>query len=92
MILNAKTWGVSHIANPFPHITQDLLEALASSYEDSGFQQQVAKLCRDTRWRKEDFMRHLPKAFGGRRARGSRPGRVPWTVEPCLEAILGSVG
>ncbi|CAK9025214.1 unnamed protein product [Durusdinium trenchii] len=40
---------------------QDLLEALASSYEDSGFQQQVAKLCRDTRWRKEDFMRHLPK-------------------------------
>eukprot|EP00913_Durusdinium_trenchii_P002943 g2730.t1 len=42
-------------------LVQDLLEALASSYEDSGFQQQVAKLCRDTRWRKEDFMRHLPK-------------------------------
>lgn len=39
----------------------DLLEALASAYDDPGFQRQVSKLCRDVRWNVKEFTAHLPK-------------------------------
>lgn len=39
----------------------DLLEALASAYDDPGFQRQVSKLCRDVRWNVKEFTTHLPK-------------------------------
>ncbi|CAJ1384379.1 unnamed protein product [Effrenium voratum] len=39
----------------------DLLDALASAYEDPGVQQQLRKLCRDVKWSAREFTQLLPK-------------------------------